>query len=101
MRIRIGYEPLCSRHRPSVALPLWYQEISARLEATPADQLAITIITIEEQLRAWYTQVRRARDADRLARAYHGLFEVAETSKLIRVFQFLSHYGVHFCPIHY
>ena len=65
-----------------------HQEISARLEATPADQLAITIITIEEQLRAWYTQVRRARDADRLARAYQGLFEVAETSKLIRVLPF-------------
>ena len=62
-----------------------HPEVSARIEATPADQLAVTIITIEEQLRAWYTQVRRARDMDRLARAYQGLFEVAETSKYIRV----------------
>ena len=52
-----------------------HPEVSARIEATPADQLAVTIITIEEQLRAWYTQVRRARDMDRLARAYQGLFE--------------------------
>jgi tRNA(fMet)-specific endonuclease VapC len=54
-----------------------HPEVSARIEATPADQLAVTIITIEEQLRAWYTQVRRARDRNRLARAYQGLFEVA------------------------
>ena len=67
-----------------------HPEVSARIEATPADQLAVTIITIEEQLRAWYTQVRRARDPDSLARAYQGLFEVAETSKYIRVLPFTS-----------
>ena len=54
-----------------------HPEVSAHIEATPADQLAVTIMTIEEQLRAWYTQVRRARDLDRLARAYQGLWEVA------------------------
>jgi hypothetical protein len=56
-----------------------HPEVSAHIEAMPADQLAVMIITIEEQLRAWYTQVRRARDMDRLARAYPVLFEVAET----------------------
>ena len=65
-----------------------HDEVTARIETTPAGQLAITIITIEEQLRGWYTQVRRARDAESLARAYHGLFEVAETSKIIRVLPF-------------
>ena len=67
-----------------------HPEVSAHIEATSADQLAVTIITIEEQLRAWYTQVRRARGRDRLARAYQGLFEVAETSKYIRVLPFTS-----------
>jgi tRNA(fMet)-specific endonuclease VapC len=65
-----------------------YPEVSAQIESTPVDQLAVTLITIEEQLRAWYTQVRRARDPDGLARAYQGLFEVAETSKYIRVLPF-------------
>jgi tRNA(fMet)-specific endonuclease VapC len=65
-------------------------EVSAHIEATPADQLVVTIITIEEQPRAWYTQVRRSRDRDQLARAYQGLFEVAETSKFIRVLPFTS-----------
>ena len=65
-----------------------HDEVTARVEAIPADQLAVTIITIEEQLRAWYTQVRRARDAASLARAYQGLFEVAEISKIVRVLPF-------------
>jgi tRNA(fMet)-specific endonuclease VapC len=67
-----------------------HPEGSAHIEATPADELVVAIITIEEQLWAWYTQVRRARDAERLARAYQGLFEVAETSKFIRVLPFTS-----------
>ena len=67
-----------------------HPEVSAHIEATPADQLAVTLITIEEQLRAWYTQIRRARDRAQLARAYQGLFEVAETSKYIRVLPFTS-----------
>jgi tRNA(fMet)-specific endonuclease VapC len=67
-----------------------HPEVSAHIEATPADQLAVTIITIEEQLRAWYTQIRRARDRDQLARAYQGLFAVAETAKYIRVLPFTS-----------
>lgn len=68
-----------------------HHEVSTHIEATPADELAVTIITIEEQLRAWYTQVRRARDARSLARAYQGLLEVTETSKFIRVLSFTSH----------
>jgi tRNA(fMet)-specific endonuclease VapC len=67
-----------------------HQKVSSQVEAMPADQLAVTIITIEEQLRAWYTQVRRARDRDSLARAYQGLFEVAETSQYIRLLPFTS-----------
>ena len=67
-----------------------HPEVSAHIEATPADQLAVTIITIEEQLRAWYTQIRRARDRDQWARAYQGLLEVAETSKYLRVLPFTS-----------
>lgn len=65
-----------------------HDEVTARIEAMPAEQLAMTIITIEEQLRAWYTQVRRARSAESLARAYQGLFEVAETSKIARILPF-------------
>ncbi len=47
--------------------------VSARVLATPPDQLAVSVITFEEQLGAWYTQVRKARDPEKLARAYEGL----------------------------
>ncbi len=38
-----------------------------------ADGLAITVISIEEQLRGWYTVLRRAKRRDLLAAAYHRL----------------------------
>jgi tRNA(fMet)-specific endonuclease VapC len=46
-------------------LTLWLrgQEIiGARVAATPPQQLAVTIITVEEMLGGWYTQIRQARD---------------------------------------
>ena len=49
-------------------------EIIAKLQSTPEQDRAITIISVEEQLRAWFTQVRRARDAAQLARAYDSYF---------------------------
>jgi tRNA(fMet)-specific endonuclease VapC len=62
--------------------------VSARVLATPPDQLAVSVITFEEQLGAWYTQVRKARDPEKLARAYEGLFEVLEDAKRIRILPF-------------
>jgi tRNA(fMet)-specific endonuclease VapC len=59
-----------------------------RVAAKPATDLAVTIISIEEQFRGWFTQVRKARGADRLAPAYHGLFDVIEMARHIRVLPF-------------
>ncbi|MBW3597571.1 MAG: hypothetical protein KY475_09885, partial [Planctomycetes bacterium] len=39
----------------------------------PLDDLAITAITIEEQLSGWYTLLRRSKDPKRLARTYQRL----------------------------
>jgi len=63
-------------------------EVVARLRATPPAERAITIISVEEQLRAWFTQVRKARGADRLARAYEGLSHVIDMAKTLRVLPF-------------
>jgi tRNA(fMet)-specific endonuclease VapC len=46
---------------------------SQRFLATPAHELAITVLTVEEQLSGWYTQVRKAKRPDRLAWAYRRL----------------------------
>ena len=44
-----------------------------RVLACPADQLAVTVISVEEQLRGWYTSLRRAKKRDQMARAYERL----------------------------
>ena len=41
-----------------------------RVDAQPSTQLAISVITVDEQLAGWYTLARRARRPDEIARAY-------------------------------
>jgi tRNA(fMet)-specific endonuclease VapC len=43
------------------------------VRSCPADELAVSIISVEEQLTGWYTKLRRAKKRDQLARAYQGL----------------------------
>ena len=62
--------------------------VAARVLATPPGELAVSVITFEEQLGAWYTQVRQARDPEKLARAYEGLFQVLEDAKRLRILPF-------------
>ncbi len=60
-------------------------KVVGRVAATPNSQLAMTIINIEEQRRGWFTQVRKARDADGLARAYQGLADVVDMATTVSV----------------
>jgi tRNA(fMet)-specific endonuclease VapC len=46
------------------------------------------LITFEEQVSGWYTAVRKARDTEKLARAYAGLHEVSQTARVIRILPF-------------
>ncbi len=65
-----------------------HPEVVARVAAMVPSDLAITIISIEEQFRGWFTQVRKARDGARLARAYQGLFDVIEMARTLGVLPF-------------
>jgi tRNA(fMet)-specific endonuclease VapC len=47
--------------------------VTARVRAVAQDELAITVITVEEQLTGWYTFLRRARQPDQVALAYERL----------------------------
>ena len=72
-------------------LTLLRQEHSAvvtRAVLISRDQLTTTVITFEEQVSGWYTSIRKARDADKLARAYAGLLEVAQTARVLRILPF-------------
>jgi tRNA(fMet)-specific endonuclease VapC len=64
-----------------------HPEVVSRVAATPLNDLATTVISIEEQFRGWFTQVRKARDAIRLARL-RGLFDVIDMAKRLPVLPF-------------
>ena len=62
--------------------------VAARILATPPDELAVSVITFEEQLGAWYTLIRQARDPEKMTRAYEGLFQVLDDAKRLRILPF-------------
>jgi tRNA(fMet)-specific endonuclease VapC len=72
-------------------LSLWLrgqETIASRVATTPPQQLAMTIITVEDILRGWYTQIRQARDDQQLARAYQALQETVEFTRGIQLLPF-------------
>jgi predicted nucleic acid-binding protein len=62
--------------------------MEVRIAATPPQCLAVTIITVDEILGGWYTQIRQARDDQQLARAYQALQEALEFTRSIRILPF-------------
>ena len=52
------------------------------------DDLAITIITVEEVLSGWYRMIRQARDDDKLVRAYQSLQQSIEFLRQVRILPF-------------
>ena len=52
------------------------------------DDLAISVITVEEQLSGWYTVLRKAKTKSKLARAYSQLAACVESLADLRVLPF-------------
>jgi tRNA(fMet)-specific endonuclease VapC len=50
-----------------------HQGISERFLQQPPDTVAITVLSVEEQLSGWYTQLRQAKRPERIAWAYRRL----------------------------
>jgi tRNA(fMet)-specific endonuclease VapC len=67
-----------------------HESVHARLVGLPPEQVAITVVTAEEQLGGWYTQLRQAKNAEKLTRAYKGLFDVLQDLKRIQVLPFTA-----------
>lgn len=64
-----------------------HEHVCRRVLSVPIDQLAVTVITVEEQVSGWYTLLRRVKTADDLARGYQRL---ADTVALLSRFRILS-----------
>src|SRR5260370_37603378 len=52
-----------------------HPEVCGRFLKQPPDTVAITVLSVEEQVSGWYTQVRQAKRPERLSWAYRRLTE--------------------------
>lgn len=67
-----------------------HPQVVSRVQATEAQDLAVTIISVEEQLRGWFDAIRQANSGERLQWAYLGLRQGIEYFNTIRVLDFRS-----------
>ena len=61
--------------------------VSKKVSSVPADELAVTIATVEEKLTGWYTLIRRAKKPDQFIHAYHRLAGAIDLLKPLRVLE--------------
>ncbi len=52
-----------------------HSNLDQRIDAHPLKDLAITVVTVEEQLSGWYTLLRQSRTPDQEVQAYEHLSE--------------------------
>jgi len=72
-------------------LTLWLRgqpRVCQRILAQDPTELCTTIVTIEELLSGWYTQIRRARNDEQMARAYAALQQTVEIGSRIPILAF-------------
>jgi tRNA(fMet)-specific endonuclease VapC len=65
-----------------------HQRVTARLNATPPGEVAITIITAEEQLRGRFSQIRRSPSGLACVNAYRQLRETIDDLKTLTILDF-------------
>jgi tRNA(fMet)-specific endonuclease VapC len=62
--------------------------VCQRVNAHPPDELAITVITVEEQLSGWYAYLRRAKQPPEVERAYGELAEAVPFLAAWKILEF-------------
>src|SRR5437867_1562561 len=62
--------------------------VVGRVGAVPADELATTVVSVEEQSSGWYAQLRQAKRPEQLAWAYRRLAETVRFFAHIRIVDF-------------
>jgi tRNA(fMet)-specific endonuclease VapC len=61
-----------------------------RVRAHPPADVAITVISVEEQLGGWYTKIRRAKKPADVARAYQRLTDNVQTLSGMKILSFIE-----------
>jgi tRNA(fMet)-specific endonuclease VapC len=62
--------------------------VVSHVESQAATRLAITVITVDEQLSGWYAQLRKAKTPERLAWAYRRLAGTVRLLKRLEIVDF-------------
>jgi tRNA(fMet)-specific endonuclease VapC len=63
-------------------------KVVSRVHAVPPGERAISVVTVEEQLSGWYTQLRQAKAPEKLAWAYRRLAETVRFLARIQIVDF-------------
>jgi tRNA(fMet)-specific endonuclease VapC len=71
-----------------VLLRAGHAAVAQRFLACSPTELAITVITVEEQLSGWYALLRRARNAKQISHAY---FRLIDSVRFVNQFSILSY----------
>jgi len=90
---RKGFDALPSRHRSFQFID---PKIVAKIRATPLPLRAITIITVEEQLRGRLSQIRKARTAGVYIKACAALHDTIRLFSSINILDFANDANAHF-----
>ncbi len=62
--------------------------VTARVRAVAPDDRAVSVVTVEEQLSGWYTQLRQAKRPERLAWAYRRLAATVRFLSQVQIVDF-------------
>jgi tRNA(fMet)-specific endonuclease VapC len=72
-------------------LSLWqhgHAAVSQHVSARPVNELAITVITVQEQLDGWHSRLARAKDRKELADQYQRLAETVRFLSRVQILEF-------------
>jgi tRNA(fMet)-specific endonuclease VapC len=65
-----------------------HEMVCRRVLSHSIEELAISVISVEEQLSGWYALLRRAKNVERLARAYQRLADAVALLSRFRILSF-------------
>lgn len=75
--------------------------VTSRLQQLPSTQTAVTIVTIEEQMRGWVAQIKQEKKLDRLIITYARFHDVVLSYSRIHVLPFAAKAVDHFQKFRY
>jgi tRNA(fMet)-specific endonuclease VapC len=66
-------------------LELAHPAVASKVNSTPAQDLAITVVTVEEKLTGWYSLIRKAKKPEQFIHAYQRLANAINLLKPLRI----------------